>query len=140
MGNKPHPAAPSLKVHEVPLAVELASHLKFGSGDGHASLAEAEFFWREFQPLLQAGVTPQAFHELVDRASQHSFGLHGRPPSMEELKRFADPKTMPGDIQRWYSELPDKHYPVASGKLLEAMVKAEPHALRHLGRKPVKQE
>lgn len=139
-GAKPHPAAPGLKVSEVPLAVELASHLKFGSGDGHASLAEAELFWKEFQPLLDQGVSPQAFHELVDRAAQHSFALHGRPPSMDELKRFADPKATPADIQRWYHDLPDRHYPVAAGQLLQQMVRAEPHALQHLGRKPVKKE
>lgn len=139
-GGKPHPAAPSLKVSEVPVAVELASHLKFGQGDGHASLSEAELFWREFQPLSEMGVSPQAFHELVDTAAQHSFGLHGRPPTMEELKRFADPKTQPADIAKWYHQLPDKHYPVAAGDLLQAMVRGEPHALQHLGRKPVKRE
>lgn len=139
-GEKPHPAAPALKVKDAPVALELANHLKFGQGDGHASLQEAAALWHEVQPILDMGVSPQGLHELVDVAAQHSFALHGRPPSMEELKRFADPKTHPADIARWYHELPDRHYPVAAGELLQAMVKAEPHALQHLGRRPVKRE
>ena len=139
-GEKPHPNAPSLKVRDLPVALELASHLKFGQGDGHASFAEAEALWREVQPILDQGVSPQALHELVDTAAQHSFGLHGRPPTMEEMRRFADPKTKPSDIAQWYHELPDRHYPVAAGDLLRAMAKAEPHSLAHLGRKPVKKE
>lgn len=139
-GEKDHPNAPSLKVKELPLALQIANHLKFGQGDGHASFSEAEMLWKEVQPILDQGVSPQALHELVDTAAQHSFALHGRPPSMEELKRFADPKTHPADIAKWYQALPDKHYPVAAGDLLSAMMKAEPHATQHLGRKPVKKE
>jgi hypothetical protein len=136
-GAKPHPQAPTLKVRDVPIAVELASHLKFGQGDGHASLKEAELFWKEFEQL---GVSPQQFHELVDAAAVHSFALHGRAPSMSELKRFSDPKVSPKDIEQWYHQLPDRHYPIAAGELHQAMLKAEPHAIQHLGRKPVKKE
>lgn len=139
-GEKPHPNAPSLKVKDVPVALELANHLKFGQGDGHASFAEAEMLWKEVQPVLDQGVSPKALHELIDTAAQHSFALHGRPPTMSELTRFADPKTHPADIAKWYHALPDKHYPVAAGDLLQAMLKAQPHAVQHLGRLPVKKE
>jgi hypothetical protein len=139
-GEKQHPDAPSLKVKDLPIALELANHMKFGQGDGHAGFAEAEMLWKEVQPILDQGVSPQALHELIDTAAQHSFALHGRPPSMPELTRFADPKTHPADIAKWYHELPDRHYPVAAGDMLQAMWKAEPHALEHLGRKPVKKE
>jgi len=139
-GEKPHPNAPSLKVKDLPLALEFANHLKFGQGDGHASFAEAEQAWKDVQPILDLGISPQALHELVDTAAAHSFALHGRPPSMDELRRFADPKTHPSDIAKWYHELPDRHYPVAAGDLLAAMTRATQPALQHLGRGPVKKE
>jgi len=139
-GEKQHPSAPSLKVKDLAVAMELANHMKFGQGDGHASFGEAEMLWKEVQPILDRGVSVQALHELVDTAAQHSFALHGRPPSMPELARFADPKTRPADIAQWYHDLPDRHYPVAAGDLLSAMTKATPHAIQHLGRRPVKKE
>ena len=139
-GEKQHPDAPSLKVKDLPVALELVNHMKFGQGDGHASFGEAEMLWKEVQPILDKGVSPQALHELIDTAAQHSFALHGRPPSMTELTRFAEPKTGPADIAKWYHDLPDRHYPAAAGDLLAAMTKAEQPALQHLGRKPVKKE
>lgn len=139
-GEKPHPNAPSLKVKDLPLALELANHLKFGQGGGHAGFGEAEMLWKEVQPILDQGITPKALHELIDTAAQHSFALHGRPPTMSELTRFADPKTHPADIAKWYHDLPDRHYPVAAGDLLSAMARGEQPALQHLGRKPVKKE
>lgn len=139
-GAKPHPLAPTLAVRDVPLAVELASHSKFGTNNGHATLGEAELFWKEFQRLE---MSPDQYREMLDLAAPHSFSLHGRPPTMNEIGKFKEVKleSRPKAVADYYYHLPDKHFPaVPAGEMLKHLMMAKPYAEQHIGRKPVKLE
>lgn len=146
--NLPHPQAPDLgdgrrlTVKDYRIAVKLATAAKFG---GHASPAEATAFYKEYEPLLQHGIGPEDFLHLLDVAAPSSYALHGRPPTMNELKRFWDPQshTMrpPAEVAAYYEALPDKHYPtVPAGKMAKMIETARPYSNQHIGRDPVKLE
>lgn len=130
---QPSPHAPGLTNGEVVPAVLLATKAKAG---GHASMAEATLFHKEFQNL---GMTPQDFTHAFDRLAPLSFTYHGRPPSMQEVKDLA--AAHPGDVRSYYADLPDTHYPhVSAGQMVGALQAADPHAREFLGRPPVKLE
>ncbi|MFI4977524.1 MAG: hypothetical protein ACHQC8_02430 [Solirubrobacterales bacterium] len=144
----PHPQAPDLgdgrrlTVKDYRVAVKLATAAKFG---GHASPAEASAFWKEYEPLKDHGIGPEDFLHLLDVAAPTSYSLHGRPPTMNELKRFWDPQSHqirpPAEIATYYETLPDKHYPtVPAGKMAKMIETARPYANQHIGRDPVKLE
>lgn len=140
---QPHPQAPDLTIGEYPIAVKLATKLKFG---GHASAHEATAFWHEFKGLntrLQSQgkepLAPQEFEHLVDHLSKVSFTYHGRPPSMSEIARFRDAE--PSTISKYYGDLPDEHYPhVTAAQMVKYLTLAEPYARQHLDRSPLKLE
>jgi hypothetical protein len=141
---QPHPRAPKLKVGDFPVAVRLATMLKFGQG--HASPSEAENFWHEFKSMndglmaqKKMPVSPEEFTHLAQQAGRSSFAYHGRPPSMYELQRLRDAD--PRAIHDYYGGLPDEHYPtVSAADMARALHAARPWANQILDRDPVKLE
>lgn len=130
---QPSPHAPGLTNGQVIPAVKLATKGKWG---GHASMAEAALFHHEFQHL---NMTPQDFEHAHDRLAPVSFTYHGRPPSMKEVADLKD--ATPAAVRAYYGGLPDRHYPhVTSAEMIGALQAADPHAMEHLKRPPVKAE
>jgi hypothetical protein len=129
----PHPNAPSIKAGDYATMVRLATITKFG---GHASPQETEAFAKEF---AATGMSPQQYEHALEHMSRVSFALHGRPPSMQEIAQHKDKS--PADIKKYYSDLPDQHYPaVSAGDMAKYLAIADPHASEHIGRRPVKGE
>lgn len=141
---QPHPRAPKLKVGDYPVAMRLATALKFGQG--HASPSEAENFWHEYQTMNEnliaqkkMPVGPEEFTHLAQQMGRSSFGYHGRPPSMYEIARLRDAN--PREIHDYYGGLPDEHYPtVTAAEMAKALHAARPWANQIVGRDPVKLE
>jgi hypothetical protein len=130
---QPHPLNPELSIGDFATAVRLATKTKFG---GHASPHEAGLFWKEFQGL---GMAPQDYEHLLERVAPVSFAYHGRPPSMQELALFRDKQ--PHEVNKYYGDLPDKHYPhLTAAQMVGALHAADPHAREHVGRKATKNE
>jgi hypothetical protein len=130
---QPHPRAPNIQIKDYATAVKLATLVKFG---GHASSHETSLFWPEFKAT---GMSPQEFEHAVERIAPVSFTFHGRPPSMQEIVQLKDKH--PKDVNSYFGELPDKHYPnVPAAEMVKHLAAAEPHAREHLGRAPVKLE
>ena len=140
---QPSPHNPQLTNGEFPMFVKLATKAKFG---GHATAHEAGLFATEFKSMnanLAAkgkdAISPEEFGHLLDRIAPTSFAFHGRPPTMQEIVRHRDSE--PSTIQKFYSDLPDQHYPhVTAGQMAKALSLAEEPAVSLLGRKPVKLE
>jgi hypothetical protein len=142
--DQPHPRAPGLRVGEYPVAMRLATILKFGQG--HSSPSEAANFWHEFTTMnrnLEAQnkqpISPEEFTHLAQQAGRSSFAFHGRPPSMYELQRLrdADPKA----VHDYYGGLPDEHYPtISAADMAKSLHAARPWANQIVGREPVKLE
>jgi hypothetical protein len=133
-GNLPHPASRTgITVREWPIAVQLASATRFG---GHATPAEADHFWPEFQAL---GISPQDYLHTLDRLARWSFLYHGRPPSMTEIRDLHPLKAH--EQQRHYADQPDQHYPdLTAGEMVKALSVADHYATKHLQRGAVKKE
>lgn len=140
---QPSPHNPSLTNGELSMFVRLATKAKYG---GHASHQEAGAFATEFksmnQSLMAKGkdpITPEEMGHLLERISPVSFALHGRPPTMSELVRHREAE--PNTVQKYYSDLPDQHYPhVTAGQMAKMLALAEEPAQSFLGRSPVKLE
>ncbi len=141
---QPHPQAPGLTVGDYPVAVRLATILKFGTD--HASASEATNFWHEFKSMNQAlvasnkmPVSPEEFTHLAQQMARSSFAYHGRPPSMYEVRRLRDAD--PAAIHAYYGALPDEHYPtVTAADMAKALHAARPWANQILGRDATKLE
>jgi hypothetical protein len=134
--DQPHPRGHGLKIKEVPVAVKLASMLKFG---GHAAMHEAAMFWQEFAPGGVPIMSPDEFEHALDQIAPVSYVFHGRPPTLKELVTLKD--KAPGEVNRHYGDLPDKHHPeITAANMVKAYQAARPWAREHLGREPVKTE
>lgn len=140
---QPSPRAPGLTNGEFPVAVKLATKLKFG---GHASASEASAFWGEFKNFNQklqaknkSPLSPEEFGHVVDHLAQVSFAFHGRPPQMQEIEKLHDQTSQA--IHNHYYHLPDQHYPtVPAGEMIKNLESAKPYSRDNLNRDPVKLE
>jgi hypothetical protein len=140
---QPHPEAPGLTIGEYPIAVKLATKLKFG---GHATPDEAQAFWTGFQQMnhrLQATgklpLSPDQFMEVVDKLAPISFAYHNRAPTLTEVATLAD--AHPKDVQAYYGSMPDEHYPhVPAAEMVRHLQRAKPWAEMIIGRPPNKGE
>lgn len=141
---QPHPLAPTLTQGDFPVAMRLATFLKFGQG--HAGPQEAANFWSEFQAMNQSllaqnrqPISPEEFTHVAQQMAKSSFAYHGRPPSMYEIGRLRDAN--PKDITDYYGALPDEHYPtISAADMAKAIHTARPWANQALGRDPLKLE
>jgi hypothetical protein len=142
-GAQPSPHAAELTNAEFPVAVKLATKLKFG---GHASPSEASSFWGEFKAFNnklrsknKLELTPEEFGHVVDSMAPVSFAFHGRPPQMHEIEKLHDQS--PQSVHNHYYHLPDRDHPtVPAGEMVKSIEAARPHAREYLERDPVKLE
>ena len=134
--NQPHPRGHGLKIREVPVAVKLASMLKFG---GHAALHEAALFWQEFAPGGVPIMAPDDFEHALERIAPLSYVFHGRPPTLKELGELSGKAA--AEVHKYFSDLPSRERPeIPAGQYVKAFQAARPHAREHLGREPVSVE
>jgi hypothetical protein len=133
---QPHPMGHGMKIKEFATAVKLATMVKFG---GHAEPHEAALFWREFAPNGVPIMPPQEFEHAIDRLAPLSFTFHGRPPSMQEIVNLKD--KLPHEARRYFSDLPDQHYPhVTAGDMVKTIQAGNVHARNLIGRPVLKNE
>lgn len=136
MDDQPHPRGHGLKIKEFATAVKLATMVKFG---GHAEPHEAAMFWRDFAPGGVPIMSPQEFEHAIDHLAPLSFTYHGRPPSMQEILKLKD--LAPHEARRYFSDLPDQHYPhVSAGDMVKTIQAGTTHANNLIGRPMLKNE
>src|SRR5262245_61454994 len=141
--SQPHPSAPNLTVGEYPMAMRMATTLKFGQGE-HPTPQEADSFMAEFKAMNQTlqsqnklPYQPEEFIHQAQQMARSSFAYHGRPPSMYEMARLRD--SHPKEIVAYYGALPDEHYPtVPAAEMAKALHAATPWSQLYEGTAPNK--
>jgi hypothetical protein len=141
---QPSPLNRDLKVGEYPMAVKMATLLKFGSG--HVDPSEAGNFWKEYQALNAkrqgqglTALSPEDFTTTASSLATHSFAYHGRPPTMAEIGHLHE--ATPSERMKYYGSLPDKHYPTLTAhEMARSLTTANEWAQHHLGRSANKGE